>query len=200
MKTSDTVRILCQLSLCLVLVGESAASGPRQLASLDIENVFQATGWMGDGVYERKYVKFSGSYGESPHSKPDCIRIEYEFGPKGWAGIYWQNIADNWGEEAGNDYSREGFTKVAFWARGERGGEVVEFKTGGIRKGKYRDSFVRTSGRLRLSQDWSEYEIDLGNSDLSSVIGGFAWVASRDFNSAEANKIVFFIDDIQFQK
>jgi len=42
-----------------------------------------------------------------------------------------------------------------------------------------------------------KYEIDLEGSDLSSVIGGFCWVASKDFNSHPT--IVFYFDDIYFE-
>jgi hypothetical protein len=89
-----------------------------------------------------------------------------------------------------------GISKVTFWARGETGTEVVEFKAGGIdnRKKKYRDSFEVTLGQVTLTKEWKRYQIDLSGADLSSVIGGFCWVASADYSSAK--KITFFLDDI----
>ena len=58
----------------------------------------------------------------------ETMVFTYTFGKKKWGGVYWQNKPDNWGHRPGNDYSGEGFTKITFWARGEKGNEVVEFK------------------------------------------------------------------------
>jgi hypothetical protein len=61
----------------------------------------------------------------------------------------------------------------------------VEFKVGGIDNAnkKYRDSLAVTTGRLTLTNNWTQYTIDLSNTNLSSVIGGFCWVASADYNA-----------------
>jgi hypothetical protein len=161
-----------------------------------IENLFTPSGWMGDGEYRRRYIDFSGANQDNPHSPPVCMKFSYSFGPIKWGGVYWQNQPDNWGDKPGNNYSERRFKKITFWARGNDGGEVVEFKAGGIAnsKKKYRDSFVASIGRQTLTKDWVKYEIDLSKADLSSVIGGFCWVATADFNSA--NTITFFLDDI----
>lgn len=174
--------------------------GQANECNLSIQNLFTPSGWMGDGVYGRKYLNFEGSYSTDPHSPPTCIRIQYTFGPQGWAGIYWQNRPDNWGDYPGENYSNRGFKKIVFWAKGTTGTEVIEFKAGCIDNPskKYRDSFCVTTGRITLSTDWRRYEIDLGNVNLSSVIGGFCWVASKDYNQGKS--IIFYIDDICFVK
>ena len=89
--------------------------------------------------------------------------------------------------------------KLTFWAKGKKGEEVVEFKSGGIDNSskKYRDSYEETLGRITLTTNWQEYTIDLSNASLKSVIGGFCWVASADYNSK--NRITFFLDDICFE-
>ena len=166
---------------------------------LDIQNMFTASGWMGDGEYGRKYIEFEAAFETSPKSQPTCIKIQYTFGPRKWAGIYWQNKPDNWGAKRGNSYSKKGFSKVTFWAKGETGKEVVAFKAGGISDSKlpYHDSFEETVGRVALSKEWKQYSIDLVSADLSSVIGGFCWVASSDYNNQKT--IIFYIDDIYFE-
>ena len=166
---------------------------------IDIQNLFTSSGWMGDGEYGRKYIVFEGTNETSPHSAPNCIKIKYTFGPKKWAGIYWQNDPDNWGDKPGNDYSKGGLTKVTFWARGSTGKEVVEFKTGGINDSgkKYHDTFSRTTGRIILTKNWEQYTMNIKDADLSSVIGGFCWVASKDYNNSDS--MTFYIDDIQFE-
>ena len=161
--------------------------------------MFVPSGWMGDGEYGRKYVSLAGADRSNPHSPPTSVKVDYRFGPKRWAGIYWQNKPDNWGDKPGNDYSQKGITQVAFWARGENGDEMIEFKSGDISDSSkpYRDSYGVTTGRIHLSKNWKEYRIDLAGSDLSSVIGGFCWVASADYNSGAG--VTFYIDDIAFK-
>ena len=168
-------------------------------AKIDIQNFFIPSGYMGDGEYGTKYIKFEGSCEMNPHSAPMCVKIKYTFGPQRWAGIYWQNKPDNWGDKKGNNYSKKNISKISFWAKGETGDEVVEFKSGGISNSskKYKDSYEETTGRLTLTKEWQKYEIDLEGVDLSSVIGAFCWVASKDFSNQPS--VVFYIDDIYFE-
>lgn len=163
---------------------------------VSVESFFTPSGWMGDGEYGTKYVQFAGADRTMPHSPPSDAKVTYVFGPNRWAGIYWQNIPDNWGDKPGADLSGKGLSRVSFWARGETGTEVVEFKVGGIdnRTKKYRDSLVVTSGRQLLTRDWKQYTIDLRKSNLTSVIGVFGWVASQDFNPGE--RMTFYLDDV----
>ena len=161
-------------------------------------NHFIPSGWMGD----HNDIKFNDQATDEVATGATSIKITYTAkasqGNK-WAGIYWQNKPDNWGDKPGNNYSKKGFSKVTFWAKGETGKEVVEFKSGGISNPnkKFHDSYDETTGRLTLTKEWKKYEIDLEGSDLSSVIGGFCWVASKDFNSQPT--IVFYIDNIYFE-
>ncbi len=190
---------LTMLFLVMSIANTFSQTKTAKKCKLSIQDVFVASGWMGDGEYGRKNIEFEGAYEKEPHSQPTCIKIKYTFGPKRWAGIYWQNKADNWGDRRGNNYSKKGFTKVTFWAKGETGKEVVEFKAGDIfnKTKKYHDSFDSTIGRVTLSNKWKEYIIDIEGADLSSVIGGFCWVASSDYNNK--NSIIFYIDDICFK-
>jgi hypothetical protein len=186
--------IMFLITICGLALGQQT-----ERSRIDIQTLFTASGWMGDGEYGRQYIDFSGANKINPHSPPTSIKVTYTFGPTRWGGIYWQNEPDNWGDKPGSNYSKKRLSKVTFWARGETGNEVVEFKAGGIDnpKKKYRDSFGVTIGRLTLSKEWKQYHINLANSDLSSVIGGFCWVASVDYNPTK--KVTFFLDDIFFE-
>jgi len=206
MKTKDShkqlfLRIFRVTGLIAVILGSSIflQAIPQDKPRLDVQNLFYPTGWMGDGEYGRKYIDFEGAYKTDSPSLPSCIRIKYTFGPKRWAGIYWQNKPDNWGDKQGNDYSKNGYNRITFWAKGETGMEVVEFKAGDINNPakKYRDTFAETLGRISLSKDWRQYTIDLGQADLSSVIGGFCWVASADYN--DQSIIAFYLGGIYFE-
>lgn len=165
-------------------------------ATVNIQESFSPSGWMGDGEYGRKYIEFSGVDTSTPHSPPTSVKVTYTFGTNRWAGLYWQNQPNNWGDQPGRNLSGKKGAKLTFWARGEVGNEVVEFKAGGIsnKTKEYRDSFVATSGRQLLSREWKKYEIDLSHANLSSVIGGFCWVASSDYNRGK--QVTFYLDDI----
>jgi hypothetical protein len=110
--------------------------------------------------------------------------------------MYWLNEPDNWRDKPGSTYSGRRLSRITFWARGETGTEVVEFKSGGINNStkKPHDSFSATTGRLTLSKDWRRFVIDINGADLSSVIGAFCWVVSADVNPG--NRVTFFLDDV----
>ncbi|MBM4285676.1 MAG: hypothetical protein FJ128_10580 [Deltaproteobacteria bacterium] len=164
----------------------------------DVGAKFIASGWMGDGEMGKKYIKLVEGWTEKPHSPPHCVKIQYSPGPKGWGGIYWQNKADNWGDSPGADFSKKGYKKINFWAKGEKGGEIVEFKAGGITAPgkKYRDSFEVSLGKVTLTKEWQSFTIDLTGQNLSSVIGGFCWVTSE---SANPGGLTFYLDDIFYE-
>lgn len=196
----QNVRVATLVAFAIVVASCAYAQDSlHQECQIDVQNLFTPSGWMGDGEYGREYIDFTGACKMRPHSEPTCIKITYSFGPKLWAGIYWQNQPDNWGDKPGSDLSEKSIKSLSFWARGSTGEEVVEFKTGDISNSakQYRDSYSATIGRVTLTKDWKEYSIDLQGADLSSVIGGFVWVASRDYNNQE--NITFFLDDICFR-
>jgi len=186
--------IISIILVSLIFAGGAGYCQQPPSKHIDIQSIFTPSGWMGDGEYGRKYIEFSGADKTNPYSPPTSIKVSYQFGPARWAGIYWQNKPDNWGDKPGNNYAGKGFSKILFWARGETGNEVVEFKFGDIDNPlkKYRDSFGVTLGRVRLSNTWQQYQMDLTNADLSSVIGGFCWVASADYNEAKTDNLPAF--------
>lgn len=130
-----------------------------------------------------------------------CMRIRWTPArPDAWVGVYWQYPEGNWGEAKGRDL--RGATLLTFWARGERGGEVAEFKIGGVnrdrRGGPHSDSLpTLTTGRLTLSKKWTKYTIRLNGRDLGNVIGGFCWVASAFHNPKGC---VIYLDDVAIDK
>src|SRR5256885_1092872 len=159
------------------------------------ENHFAPSGWMGD------YADIRLDDHWQPVGKKGAktfIKISYLAQAKqgnGWAGIYWQNPANNWGGKPGG-YNLNGHKKLVFKARGEKGGErVEEFKVGGI-AGDYADSGSAAVGPVTLAKNWTQYEISLDGQELSSITGGFCWTMTRDGNPDGA---VFYLDDIRFE-
>ncbi|MBU1078777.1 MAG: hypothetical protein KKH98_15880, partial [Spirochaetes bacterium] len=84
--------------------------------------------------------------------------------------------------------------KLFFYARGEKGGEVVEFKVGGI-TGQYSDSAASTTGTVELTKKWQLFEIDLEGLDLTYINGGFCTVFA---STANPDGCTFYIDEVHF--
>lgn len=154
---------------------------------------FSPSGYMGDSD-----LAMSGAYTTTRHGQGPCLRIIYKGGgSKGWAGVYWQDPANNWGDVPGKaGFDLRGATKLTFWARGENGGEKIhEFRIGGI-VGQYPDSDVAMISSVRLSNDWKQYSIDLSKKDLRHIIGGFGFFVNKFENP---DGIVFYLDDIVYE-
>ncbi|MDD5005419.1 MAG: hypothetical protein PHS93_02820 [Candidatus Omnitrophica bacterium] len=157
-------------------------------------NHFVPSGWMGD----YGDIKYDGASKENPYSGNTCIKINYcacAYQGARWAGIYWQNPANNWGNiDAGYDLSKA--TKLTFWARGAKGGEYIDnFKVGGI-GGQFGDSGMANIGPIVLNKEWTQYTIDLTGKNMTSIIGGFCWMANMDKNPQEFD---FYLDEIKFE-
>jgi hypothetical protein len=158
------------------------------------KNHYIPSGWMGD----TGDLKMADAWPDKPYSRKTSFRVIYTAEKKqgaGWAGVYWQDPANNWGNLRGG-YDLTGATKLTFWARGEKGGEVIaELKVGGIR-GEISDSASVSIGPITLTPEWKEYTIDLNNEDLSLVIGGFSFVISCMENPQGAT---FYLDEIAYE-
>jgi len=156
------------------------------------ENHFIPSGFMGDVTD----IKINDQCMSSPHSGNTCIEFTYGAkGAQGWAGVYWQNPANNWGTKKGG-FDLTGMTKLTFWAKGAKGGEIIkEIMVGGI-AGTYPDTTTVKFGPIELSDTWKQYTVNLAGKDLTYISGGFGWVTNSDLNS---NGATFYLDDIKFE-
>ena len=157
-------------------------------------NHFIPSGWMGDTGDLSMDVKCM----DQPHTGSTAIKFVYtakKSQNQAWAGVYWQNPANNWGSKKGG-FDLTGLNKLSFWARGAKGGEVIDkFNVGGI-KGTYPDTTEISMGPVELTTSWQQYSINLAGKDLSYINGAFNWVINADSNPEGAT---FFIDDIKFE-
>jgi hypothetical protein len=157
------------------------------------ENHYVPSGWMGD----YGDLKFDDKAKDAELQKT-VIKVSYSGKSSqgnGWAGIYWQNPANNWGSKNGG-FNLNGARRLMFKARGEQGGETVsQFKIGGI-SGNYADSGSAAIGPVTLAKEWKQYEINLEGQELSSISGGFCWTMTKDENPEGA---VFYLDDIRYE-
>lgn len=150
----------------------------------------------------------------NPYSGRSCIRCEIGTEGKDWGGWLFLNgylpagetvprLNDGKQEHAGLDLT--GATELRFFAKGENGGEAVEFFTAGFgydgewgnRLVDYPDSAKKqTLGFVTLTPDWQEYGIPLSGEDLSYICCGFGYVCSGNKTGSSTN--IFYLDDIRF--
>ncbi len=158
------------------------------------ENHFIPSGFMGD-VGD---IKINDQSMTNPHSGTTSIEFTYsakQTQNQGWAGVYWQNPANNWGTKKGG-FDLSGMAKLTFWARGAKGGEVIkEIMVGGL-AGTYPDTATVKMGPIELTDTWKQYTVNLAGKDLSYISGGFGWVTTSDLNP---NGATFYLDDIKFE-
>lgn len=150
-------------------------------------------------------------WGENPHSGTTCIRCE-----RGTAGLNWgcwmfmngyvpagmtdPVVSDESEESRGLDLT--GATELRFYARGEKGGEAVDFFCAGFgRLGEelaaaHADTADECRRSVWLSTEWEEYAIPLDGMDLSEISCGFGYAV--DDNENPDGDIVFYLDDIRF--
>ena len=159
-------------------------------------NHFIPSGWMGDFGD----IKMSEADTSSPHSGKTAVKFVYDAkGAQGagWAGVYWQYPVNNWGDKTGG-FNLNGYTRLTFWAKsgGKMPIKMGEFKMGGI-TGTYGDSDSASTGEVEVPTKWTQYTLDLKGKELSQIIGGFCWSASRDNNP---DGFTLLVDDIRYEK
>lgn len=156
------------------------------------KGVFAPSGWMGDvGA-----ISVDANCKTRPKTGKYCMRWTYDISKdakNGWAGVYWQFPANNWGSKKGLDLT--GHKRLSFWVRGETGKEVLNFQAGGI-KGEHPDTFMKELKGVKLSTQWKQYVIDLSGRDLSNVSGGFCWTADSKQNTGS---VVFYFGEIAYE-
>jgi hypothetical protein len=196
--------LIVMLALVLVVpviarAEEKAASSPKEfVVYLDKnakDNHYIPSGWIGD----YSDIKMIDQSAENPHTGTTSIQFVYSAKKtqgQGWAGVYWQNPANNWGNKKGG-FDLTGMTKLTFWARGAKGDEVLQkVMVGGITKGIYPDTVTVETGPIELTNTWRQYTVNLAGKDLSYVNGGFGWSTTADLNPEGAT---FYLDDIKFE-
>lgn len=172
-----------------------AAAGATEAmaAPLWVFREYPPSGWMGDGERGTEFLLFEWRKGtDCPCAEP-VAHIRYETGPQGWAGIYWLH---DWGWTPGRDL--RGYACITWYAKGARGGEIVEFISGGVQHpgAPYSDPYRASTGPVILENRWKKYILSLRGHDLSSVVGAFAWVAQGPANNDE---LEFWLGSVRFE-
>ncbi len=159
-------------------------------------------------------VNMQGGWTDHPHSGATAIRAQFDnVAGANFGGFYLlngvllqgaQSPQPNFGTVPNAGIDLTGATALTFWARGERGGETIEFFMGGVGRNPnsglpefpFPDSTPVVKVVRTLTAEWVQHRIDLGGKDLHYVLGGFGWVASDQANPGGA---VFYLDDVQYE-
>jgi hypothetical protein len=177
------------------------------VTAVKLDAVGIPAGWMRGGGNPATYVEMKA--GEASECQPgvSCQRVTHRIGG-GWNGVIWWPLqCGDSGNEAAwkkvkdgscgvNVLSSGGLSEVSsltFWARGNQGQEVVEFKVGAV---DILPSPGRSTGKITLSKDWKQYTLDLKGVDLTNAISLFTWVTTDGDNP---NGAVFYLSEIQFE-
>ena len=198
MKKLLIVGLIAACFITPVLAQEVAANKAKEFVVFTDkgarDNHYIPSGWMGD----YGDIKLNDAATDNPHSGPNSLQFVYSAKKaqnQGWAGVYWQNPANNWGTKKGG-FDLTGMTKLSFWARGAKGGEVLQkVMVGGI-KGTYPDTAAIEMGPIELSDVWKQYTVNLAGKDLSYINGGFGFTVTADLSP---EGVTFFVDDIKFE-
>lgn len=145
-----------------------------------------------------------------PTGEYRCRLGETTTGPCKYAGVYWVNPVNNIGTIHVGGYNLTGFKKLTFWALSPDGIDL-EFQVGGIGASVLHqpdcpDSYAaRGRAPLKtLQPEWKSYEVMLEEpADLSYIIGGLYWSANwpnNDITADSPRKLVFYLDDIRFER
>lgn len=181
---------------------------PSERATIALDALGHPAGWMSGGEEPASFIELaSGAQNCPPDAEAACWRVTYKPGG-GWGGIYW------WPPSCGEEGTPEAWEKVKsgacgvnvldignvttveeviFRARGEQGGEVIEFRVGSADVAPMPG---RSTGKVTLAREWQQYALDLENVDLTNAVGLFFWVAA-DIDNPEG--AVFYLDSIQFE-
>jgi hypothetical protein len=152
-------------------------------------NHYIPSGWMGNA----KAVKMDEGCANNPHSGKTCLKFEYNANDN-WAGVVWQDPANDWGDVDGG-WNLTGAKKLTFWARGEKGDELISFKLGILGSDKkFPDSGSAELADTKLTKEWKKYTIELEGKDLSRIKTGFVWSLA-----GQGAPVVFYLDDMKFE-
>ncbi len=158
-------------------------------AEVDKTGPFAPSGWMGAA----DAITMIQNWKTNPHSGKTCIKIHYAKG-NDWGGVVWQHPEGDWGDRAGG-FNLSKANQISFYARGEDGGEKVQFSMGILGRDKKFYDTAKAESTITLTKEWKQYTIDLSDRDLSRIKTGFVWVVA-----GQGKPLTFYLDDIQYTK
>lgn len=120
------------------------------------------------------------------------VKIEYSPKKKDlrWVCLYFVPPVQKLG------YDITGVEKITFFAKGEKGKEVItSLGIGGLKKGVISDTDIFQTGTIKLTKEWQKYSFGIIG-DLSYIVGGFFIILELKDNPTGA---VIYLGDIYYE-
>jgi hypothetical protein len=179
---------------CAAPLEESPEGSEAELETLAaatllvVDDHYAASGYAGDGatggVVERACPRRAGG------QRGRCHAFTWTPGGAGWAGVFWQSPANNWGGSGGFAVP-PGAVTVSFQAWGAAGGETVSFGAG--LNGQ--DSFHLAPQAITLGREPQRYTLSLAGVNYGTdVVSAFVWIMSGSGGAR-----TFYVDDVVWE-
>lgn len=169
-------------------------------------NGYDPSGYMGDGGSTPGALKMDTGVCRLPRGEGAagaCYKVTYAPGPAGWAGVYWQYPKGNWGATRGRAVEA-GAKRITFYAATQGPDSVeIEITAGGVNPylgdGEFQDGF-KAQKLFRIGPGWARHTVEIDSTALyTDVIGGFCW-AMPGTQGNGVDPLVFWLDDIKWEK
>ena len=148
------------------------------------------SGYMGNA----SAVVMTADCSTNPQEGQTCMKVEYR-SSSDWGGVLWQSPANDWEGQQPGGLDLSAAKELTFWARGQDGGELVNFVIGGLDgPGPYRDTTRVELADVSLTTQWKQYHIPLTGRDLSRIKTAFGWSAA-----AQGRPLTFYLDGIEYR-
>ena len=147
---------------------------------------YSPSGWMG----MTENIEFENCCTDNPRGST-CIKFTLTAGE--WAGVVWQYPANDWGEIP-DGLNLTAAKRLTFLARGERGGEQVEFKMGVLGRDKPYPDSGSAGLTTRLSKQWKQYSVALSGKNLKCIKTGFSCSIR-----GRSDPVTMYVDDIRYE-
>jgi hypothetical protein len=148
------------------------------------------SGWMGQAGGNSLTLNLSST--TSPATGTTCTSISYNKTAETWAGVY--SMVNGW---SGPGIDLTGNVKLTFKARGSVAGIKVKF---GMGASSSSDTTIKDlpGSPVTLSTTWTTYTVDLAGANLTKINGLWYFAITAADNSALANPVVFYVDDVTY--
>ena len=129
---------------------------------------------------------------DDPKFGSHCTKVTYSK-TGDWGGVVWQDSENNWGEQPGG-FDLTGAKKLTFWAKGNKGGEVVKFGFGVIGQDQPYFDTAKKEIPITLTKEWKEYEISTEEEDLRRIKTGFFFSLA-----GQGSPLEFYLDRVTYK-
>ena len=153
------------------------------------QDTYIPSGYMGNA----QAIKMDVNSLANPKSGKSCLKVDYT-ATDNWGGVLWQSPADDWDGLKPGGANLTGATRLEFWARGDKGGETVNFVYGVLDGDQpFGDTAKGEMKDVKLTSEWKKYSFPLDGKDLGRIKTGFGWSLG-----GQGRPVTFYLDDIRY--